>query len=180
MQTTRTLTVADPKDQEHLVSLAEFSARFPSDDACLEFLWRTRFSPDGESALCPECGEVRKFRRYDSKARRRAWSCTACGHYIHPTSGTIFHKSSTPLHLWFLTVYILVATHHVVTIKHLERVLGVTYKTAWRMAHLISQQLSDSDVLDQPVGLFEEDPRVNAFAAPVLREETRPTSSAAW
>jgi molybdenum-dependent DNA-binding transcriptional regulator ModE len=57
------------------------------------------------------------------------------------------------LHLWFITVYIMVATDHLVSIKHLERELGVTYKTAWRMAHLISRQLLSSDVGSRAEGI---------------------------
>jgi hypothetical protein len=45
------------------------------------------------------------------------------------------------LFLWFVAVYLVVAMNHKVCIKDLERELGVTYKTAWRMFHLISQQL---------------------------------------
>lgn len=134
--------------EQGTMTFAEFARRFADDDACLDYLWRSRFSPDGEHAFCSSCHEVRRFRRYDSKARRRAWSCTACGHYVHPTAGTIFHKSSTPLHLWFLAVYIMVGSEESVSIKQLERTLGVTYKTAWRMAHLIAEQLLATGTTD--------------------------------
>lgn len=151
------------------VPLSEFQQRYQDDDACLDFLWRTRFSPDGESAFCPDCTEVRIFRRYDCKSRRRAWSCTACGHYLHPTSGTIFHKSSTPLHLWFLAIYIMIATKHKVSIKLLERELGVTYKTAWRMAHLISRQLLSPGTSPNP-GPVEVD--VASSSRPGVQEQS--------
>jgi transposase-like protein len=82
-------------------SVAEFLAEFPDDAAGLEHLWRTRHAPDGENAHCPKCWQVRPFKRYKTKQQRQSWTCTACGHHLHPTAGTIFHRSSTSLRLWF-------------------------------------------------------------------------------
>src|SRR4051795_5609605 len=82
-------------------SLMEFMREFPDDAACLEHLWRTRFAPDGEHAHCPKCDVERPFKRYEMESRHTAWTCTACGQHLHPLAGTIFHKSSTSLHLWF-------------------------------------------------------------------------------
>src|SRR5215211_395895 len=89
------------KSSESQYSLMEFMREFPDDDACLEWLWRKRFSPDGAHAYCPKCEQERTFKRYATKQRRQSWACTTCGHFLHPTAGTIFHKSSTSLHLWF-------------------------------------------------------------------------------
>src|SRR4051812_18699384 len=85
-------------------SLMEFMREFPDDATCLTFLWRTRYSTDGEHAHCPECDKERTFKRYETTVRRQAWTCSACGHMIYPTAGTIYHKSSTSLHLWFYAV----------------------------------------------------------------------------
>ena len=124
----------------------EFLERFPDDDACLDYLWRTRYATeDGSHAHCPQCGEVREFKHYNGKQQRQAWTCIACGHYLYPTAGTIFHKSSTALHLWFYAMYIMASTRCGVSAKQLERELGVTYKTAWRMFTLIRNQLMVQD-----------------------------------
>jgi transposase len=77
----------------------EFMREFPNDEACLNYLWRTRYAADGETSFCPKCDAARKFKRYETKQRRQSWTCTACGHHIHPTAGTIFQQSSTSLHL---------------------------------------------------------------------------------
>ena len=58
---------------------------------------------------------------------------------------TIFHKSSTSLHLWFYAMYLMTSTRCGISAKQLERELGVTYKTAWRMFHLIRNQLMTQD-----------------------------------
>lgn len=140
-------------------SLMEFVARFPDDAACLEHLWRTRFSIDGEHAYCSTCKQDRVFKRYGMESRTTAWTCTACGTHIHPLAGTIFHKSSTSLHLWFYAMYIMASTRCGISAKQLERELGVTYKTAWRIFHLIRTQLmtQDDDGDEQLSGSVEAD-----------------------
>jgi transposase len=135
----------------------EFMRDFPNDAACLEWLWRTRFSADGEHAMCPKCGQERKFKRYETKQTRHSWTCTGCGHHLSVTAGTIFHKSSTSLHLWFYAMYLMTSTRCGISAKQVERELGCTYKTAWRMCHLIREELmpQDRDQLDGKVEMDE-------------------------
>jgi len=123
----------------------EFMADFPTDAVCLDWLWRTRYAPDGEHAECPKCETVRSFKRYSTMQQRQSWTCTHCGMHLHPTAGTIFHKSSTSLHLWFYAMYLMTSTRCGISAKQLERELGVTYKTAWRMFHLIREELMVQD-----------------------------------
>jgi transposase-like protein len=134
------------KSSESQYSLMEFMQQFQDDDACLEFLWRTRYAKDGKNARCPKCKARREFRRYEHSQQRQAWTCTACGKHLAPTAGTIFHKSSTSLHLWFYAMYLMASTRCGISAKQLERELGVTYKTAWRMAHEIRHYLMTEDV----------------------------------
>ena len=122
-------------------SVTEFLADFPDDAACLDYLWRTRHAPDGENAECPKCQEVKRFKRYATKQQRQSWTCTACGHHLHPTAGTIFHRSSTSLRLWFHAMYLMTSTRCGISAKQLERELGVHYKTAWRMFNRIRNGL---------------------------------------
>src|SRR5215218_6498804 len=122
-------------------SVTEFLAEFPDDAACLEHLWRTRHAPDGEHAHCPKCDGVKPFKRYATKQQRQSWTCTACGHHLHPTAGTIFHRSSTSLRLWYHAMYLMTSTRCGISAKQLERELGVHYKTAWRMFNRIRNEL---------------------------------------
>jgi transposase len=123
----------------------EFMREFPDDAACLEHLWRTRHSPDGTHAECPKCERERTFKRYATKQGRQSWTCTGCGHHVHPTAGTIFHKSSTSLHLWFYAMYLMASTRCGISAKQLERELGVNYRTAWRMMNRIRNELMADD-----------------------------------
>ncbi len=120
---------------------------YPDDATCLEWLWRQRCSDDGAHAHCPKCKQTRKFHKVKT---RPSWSCDSCGHHVHPTAGTIFHGSATSLHLWFYAMYLMTSTRCAVSAKHLERELGVTYKTAWRMANLIRNKLMVEDG-DEPL-----------------------------
>src|SRR3989475_5842617 len=133
------------KSSESEYSLMEFMREFPDDATCLEWLWRNRYSEDGLHAHCPKCDQERAFERYDTSQQRQSWTCTGCGNHLHPTAGTIFHKSSTSLHLWFYAMYLMTSTRCGISAKQLERELGVTYKAAWRMAHLIRNELMQQD-----------------------------------
>src|SRR5271154_4644774 len=128
---------------ESSFSLMEFMRDYPDDAACLEHLWRSRYAPDGEHAHCPACDQERTFRRYETG--RQSWCCTACGHHIYPTAGTIFAKSSTSLHLWFYAMYLMASTRCGISAKQLERSIGVSYRTAWRMLNKIRNELMTDD-----------------------------------
>jgi len=133
------------KSSESEYTLMEFMAEFPDDATCLEWLWRNRHSEDGLHAHCPKCDQERAFERYETSQQRQSWTCTGCGYHLHPTAGTIFHKSSTSLHLWFYAMYLMTSTRCGISAKQLERELGVTYKTAYRMSQLIRQRLMSQD-----------------------------------
>ena len=143
---------------ESQLALFEFFREFPDDAACLDYLWRSRFAPDGKNAYCSRCEQVRTFKRYANKTRaRHVWSCTACAHQISPTAGTIFHKSPTSLQLWFYAIYLITSTRCGISAKQLERELGVTYKTAWRMFNLIRNRLMNQDYQGPLGGAVEAD-----------------------
>lgn len=132
------------KPDEYTVS--DFQSEFPTDEACLEWLWRHLHSDDGSTAHCPKCDRTRRFHRVKS---RQSYSCDSCGHHLHPTAGTIFEKSTTPLRLWFHAVFLLSQTRCGISAMQLKREIGVTYKTAWRMFNSIRRMLQDDD--DSPL-----------------------------
>src|SRR5207249_10487651 len=55
---------------ESRYSLMEFMREFPDDEACLSYLWRTRYAPDGSHARCPRCEVKRAFQRYETGQQR--------------------------------------------------------------------------------------------------------------
>jgi transposase-like protein len=138
-------------------SIMEFARLFPDDETCLRYLWNARYNLGGDEAHCQRCEEIRLFRRYEGKQQRQAWTCTACGWQVYPTAGTIFHKSSTALQLWFHAMYLMTSTRCGISAKQLERELGVTYKTAWRMFTLIRNELMTQDHDAPLAGVVEMD-----------------------
>ena len=94
---------------------------------------------------------------FHSLANRRAFSCAHCGNHVYPTAGTIFQDSRTSLQVWFYAIYLFVATRHGVSGKELERTLGVTYKTAWRMGQQIRQLMAKADGFEMLKGHVEAD-----------------------
>jgi transposase-like protein len=121
------------------LTIREFFALYPSDEACLAHLFEARF---GQGHTCGKC--ERKANWYRIKAER-AYSCQWCGNHLHPTVGTPFEDSRTPLQLWFYAIYLFTTSRHGVPAKELERQLGVTYKTAWRMADQIRKHIANVD-----------------------------------
>jgi transposase len=126
-------------------TIRQFFKQFPDDETCLNHLFEIRF---GQGFECPSCEKPSRWSRIKAE---RAYSCQWCGHHLHPTVGTPFQQTRTPLQLWFYAIFLFTTTRNGVAAKELERQLGVTYKTAWRMADLIRKHMADVDG-DQPVG----------------------------
>ncbi|MCF7635288.1 MAG: transposase IS1595 [Dehalococcoides mccartyi] len=115
----------------------DFERDFPSDDVCMDWLFNTRY-PEG--VHCPKCDKVTKHHRIKA---RSSYSCDICGSQVYPTAGTIFHKSSTPLKVWFQVMYRMASTRYDISAKQIQRETGVTYKTAWRMFKQIRSLLNE-------------------------------------
>ncbi len=106
--------------------------RFPDEDACLDELLKIRKI---------KCCEGKKLYRIKG---RKAYACS-CGKQFYPLKGTIFEKSTTPLRYWFYAMFLLTSTRAGISSGQLQRELGVTYKTAWRMYNQIRKLMEDTD-----------------------------------
>src|ERR1039458_6940708 len=125
-------------------TVTDFQKQFPDDATCLEWL-KNYLYPDG--IFCEACNAVTKHHRV---ASRPSYSCDHCGHHVHPTADTIFHKSSTPLTTWFHAIYLMAQTRCGISAKQIQRETGVTYKTASRMFRQIRSMLADDK--NGPIG----------------------------
>jgi|SRR6185437_107035 transposase len=126
-------------------NISEFNRRFPDDDTCLNHLMRTRF---GDRLTCFQCQKQATY--YRAKARR-SFACEHCGYQVYPTAGTPFEATRTSLRDWFYVMFLFCASRNGVAAKEVERQLGVTYKTAWRMCNLIRKYMGYVDG-DAPIG----------------------------
>jgi transposase-like protein/ribosomal protein L37AE/L43A len=119
-------------------TIKDFDKQYPTDDACLEKLFKARY-PNG--VYCEKCGKVTKhYRRNGTKV----YACEFCGRGVSPTTNTIFHKSPTPLRSWFHAMFLMTATKTGISAKQLQRELGVTYKTAWRIFTQIRKIMNEN------------------------------------
>lgn len=121
-------------------TISQFLRRFPNDDACLEEIKNLRW-PKG-TITCAKCGRANKHYKVEG---RTAYACSFCGNHVYPLAGTIFDKTTTPLRLWFYAIYLMAQTRAGISAKQLQRELGVTYKTAWRMFKQIRTLMADNN-----------------------------------
>ncbi len=133
------------------LTVRQFFARFPDDDACLTHIMEVRY---GLRHVCGKCGIEATFHKITG---RRAYACAACGDHVYPGAGTIFEDSRTSLQSWFYAIYLFVTTRHGVSGKELQRTLGVTYKTAWRMGQQIRDLMGHVDGFEVLKGHVELD-----------------------
>lgn len=126
------------KSKMRKFTVKDFQSKFPDDDSCLDWL---RHSCYPEIIECPNCGRQSKFYRITT---RKVYGCEFCGYQLSPTANTIFHKSSTPLTLWFFVIYQMAQTRGGISAKQIERQTGVTYKTAWRMCKQVRHILFEN------------------------------------
>lgn len=118
-------------------TIKDFNRQYPNDDACLHEVFLNRY---GKLKACPKCTKTTHF--YKVKYRK-CYACQFCGFQLHPLANTIFHKSETTLKGWFYAIFLYANSKNGVSAKELERQLGVTYKTAWRMAKQIRSLMNE-------------------------------------
>src|ERR1035437_5977814 len=113
---------------EYPGSYADVRAWFPSDVACLDYLDWLRW-PDG--FCCPVCRGRKAWKLPDGR-----WSCGVCGRRVSATAGTIFHRTRTPLTIWFAAAWQMTSQKHGISALGLKRTLGIgSEQTAWAMLH---------------------------------------------
>lgn len=132
------------------LTVQDFFDQFPDDQACLDHLMKVRFE---HLAACPKCGREWRFHKLRKEA---AYACQWCGHHIRPMVGTPFLRTRTPLQKWFYAMHLFTKASGKVSVKELERQLGVTYKTAWRMADQIRKHVDAGGRLSDYTGVGRE------------------------
>jgi transposase-like protein len=132
-------------------TVKQFFAEFGTDDVCLQRIMEVRY---GLRHVCDKCVKLATFHKLEN---RRAYSCSQCGAHVYPCAGTIFQDSRTSLQSWFYAIYLFINTRHGVSAKELERTLGVTYKTAWRMGQQIRDLMGKADGFEMLKGHVELD-----------------------
>jgi transposase-like protein len=115
-------------------NLNELEARFSSEAACREYLFRLRW-PEG--FRCPRCGGPKGW-----PLRSVLLECGDCGYQTSVTAGTIFQDTRKPLALWFRTMWWVTSQKNGASALGLQRALGLgSYKTAWTWLHKLRRAM---------------------------------------
>ncbi len=116
---------------------------YNDETAAREYLESQRW-PDG--AVCPHCGVVGEATKLAGKSTRPGvWKCRACDKPFSVTVGTVFERSHIPLHKWLLATRLLSSSKKGMSAHQLHRTLGITYKSAWFMAHRIREAMAGTN-----------------------------------
>ena len=126
-------------------TLRQTLEKFVSDEACHKHLGRIRW-PTGPR--CPKCkgADVLRFQAQGKTGKpRKLYRCLYCRRQFSATVGTIFHDSHLPLTDWLLVIYLMDSSKRRISAKEVERMLGVSYETAWNMHRRIGQAMEKED-----------------------------------
>lgn len=131
---------------------------FQDPEAAREYLEAIRWA---NGVVCPHCGVVDRFYKLTGDAHRPGlYKCQDCREQFSVTVGTVFESSKIKLHIWLQACHLMSASKKGISAKQLERMLGVSYKTAWFMSHRIREAMNIAP--KAPLGL----------TAPVEADET--------
>src|SRR4030088_397799 len=145
----------------HQLTLPQFEAMFPDEDACRAYLQARRW-PEGPR--CPRCGNPAV---YDLPSRKWHWQCEKCapnGYRFSVIAGTIFENTNKPLRDWYRVVHTMLTSKKGVSALQIKRVMGFgSYETAWSMCHKIRVALMED--IEKLGGIVEVDEtEVGGFA----------------
>jgi len=100
--------------------------------------------------VCPHCGSVERLTKVKANPEKRIrvglWRCGACKKQFRVTVGTVFEHIRLPLHKAMQAVYLMTSSKKGISAHQLHRVLEITYKSAWFLAHRIREAMRDGDV----------------------------------
>ncbi len=146
---------AKPEPEPNIV---ELTALYADEDNAREILEGLRWT---RGTVCPHCGVVGEAYRILSAAgsttRKGLWRCRACKEQFTATVGTIFEDSHIPIGKWLLAIHLLCSSKKGMSAHQFHRMLGITYKSAWFMAHRIRHAMTKPPLVDKLRGIVEAD-----------------------
>ena len=121
--------------------MAQFEAKFPTEDACRSYLMRRRWPRD---VCCPRCGSLKV---YELPSKPWHWQCHDCapnGYRFSVLVSTIFENTNYSLRVWFKVIYLMLSSKKGMSALQIMRMMRMgSYRTAWKMCHKIRVALGD-------------------------------------
>jgi len=127
-----------PKKEKPSISVYQFLKEFPDEKTCEKYIIEARF-PRG--IFCPYCGNHRIYRL----EKQKRFKCGNCREQFTVRTGSILAESKVPLQKWLMAIWILTTHKKGISSVQLGKVIGVTQKTAWFLAHRIRESFSEGN-----------------------------------
>ena len=141
--------------------LVDIALQFSNEDTAREYLEKKRW-PDG--TVCPHCDMIGESYHLIAKktgskrtARKGLWKCRGCRKQLTVTVGTIFESTRIRLHKWLIAFHLICSGKKGMSAHQLHRMLRITYKTAWFMAHRIRYAMAEEPLSSKLSGIVEID-----------------------
>lgn len=117
-----------------------YAPEFTNEEAAIAHLEKSRWA---DGVFCPHCGSV-EVTRMAGKTQAGYYQCNGCREKFTCRTGTVMERSHIPVHKWLLAIHLLSASKKGMSAHQLHRMLGVTYKSAWFLAHRIREAMIDA------------------------------------
>jgi len=139
------------------LNLTEIASKYNDEDKARELLESLRW-PEGP--ICPHCKSEKAYKltpKPGSKTRKGVYKCGKCRKQFTVTVDTIFEGSHIPLNKWLMAIHLVCSSKKGISAHQLHRMLNITYKTAWFMAHRIRYAMSQPPLVHKLNGIVEAD-----------------------
>lgn len=114
--------------------------QFADETAAIAHLEKSRW-PD--QVACPHCGSV-NVHRMAGKTQAGYFLCNDCRDKFTARTGTVMERSHIPVHKWLLAIHLMSSAKNGMSAHELHRLLGITYKSAWFLAHRIREAMDET------------------------------------
>jgi transposase-like protein len=114
-----------------------YAPEFTDEAAAIAHLEKSRWA---DGVVCPRCGSV-AVTRLEGKTQAGYFQCNDCRDKFTCRTGTVMERSHIPVHKWLLAIHLLSASKKGMSAHQLHRMLGITYKSAWFLAHRIREAM---------------------------------------
>ena len=133
------------------ITLRDLIRLFPDDDAAKRWFADIRW-PNGVD--CPKCGSDNI--QHNGTHKTQDYRCRTCRRWFSVKTGTVMQDSKLGLQTWMIATYLLSTNLKGHASMKLHRDLGITYKTAWHLAHRIRETWNrDQSLFSGPVEVDE-------------------------
>jgi len=120
---------------------------FQTEEAAFAYV-ESKLWADG--AVCPHCGGVDRITKVKANAEKRIrmglYRCGQCKGQFTVKVGTVFEHARMPLHKMLQAVYLMTSSKKGVSAHQLHRMLEITYKSAWFLAHRVREAMRSGEL----------------------------------